>query len=84
MNIRILALASSIAALVMAGAAPVQAGAGGFKHASGKSIYIRCTGRDCSVTHYDKAGKTTKVDRSAGGRDNFDKLVKSFRAKGYK
>ena len=84
MKVKCTALGLGVALMSLMAIQPAFAGSGGFKHSSGKSVYIKCTGGGCAVTHYDKAGKATKVDRSAGGSDNYAKLVSSYKSKGYK
>ncbi len=70
--------------LVVAFGGHANAGEAVMKTADGKRASIICNSSGCNTIFYNSSGKRTGKTTGPGGRTNFNKIVKSLKAKGYK
>lgn len=64
-------------------ATPVLAGDTKMKNADGMELKINCKNSGCKVRGKKPGGRWGKVENTAGGRKNFEKLVAKYQAMGF-
>ena len=63
--------------------APAMAGNASLSSSNGTHLKIKCKNSGCTVRAKAPGGKWGVVEKTAGGRKNFDKLVAKYREMGY-
>lgn len=74
----------ALALIASFAASPSMAGNTILTHDNGMKLKIHCTGGGCQVTGKNPGAKWGKVERTAGGTENYNALMKKYKEKGFK
>lgn len=72
------------AVILSVAATPALAGSKSMKGPDGSKLSIKCDGGGCKVREKKPDGKWKTVQKTAGGTENYEKLLSDYTSKGYK